>query len=43
VREGGLVFVRGELWRVRSRETLTPGERVQVDELDGLTLSVHRV
>jgi len=43
VREGGLVFVRGELWRARSRETLTPGERVQVDGLDGLTLSVHRV
>jgi len=43
VREGGLVFVRGELWRARSRETLTPGDRVQVDGLDGLTLSVHRV
>jgi membrane-bound serine protease (ClpP class) len=43
VRDGGLVFVRGELWRARSREPLTPGERVQVDALDGLTLSVHRV
>jgi membrane-bound serine protease (ClpP class) len=43
VREGGLVFVHGELWRVRSAEPLSPGERVQVDALDGLTLNVHRV
>jgi membrane-bound serine protease (ClpP class) len=43
VREGGLVFVHGELWRVRSPEPLSPGERVQVDALDGLTLDVHRV
>ena len=43
VREGGLVFVRGELWRARSGDPLTPGERVQVDALDGLTLNVHRV
>jgi membrane-bound serine protease (ClpP class) len=43
VREGGLVFVHGELWRARSRDPLTPGERVLVDGLDGLTLNVHRV
>jgi membrane-bound serine protease (ClpP class) len=43
VREGGLVFVRGELWRARSSEPLTPGERVRVDGLNGLTLDVHRV
>jgi membrane-bound serine protease (ClpP class) len=43
MREGGLVFVRGELWRARSSEPLQPGERVRVDSLDGLTLSVHRV
>jgi membrane-bound serine protease (ClpP class) len=43
VREGGLVAVGGELWRVRSPEPLTPGERVEVDALDGLTLNVHRV
>jgi membrane-bound serine protease (ClpP class) len=43
VREGGLVFVRGELWRAHSNEPLTPGERVKVDGLDGLTLDVHRV
>ena len=36
-------FVRGELWRVRSDETLRPGERVRVDARDGLTLSVHRI
>jgi membrane-bound serine protease (ClpP class) len=43
VREGGQVFVRGELWRARSQEPLHLGDRVQVDELDGLTLSVHRI
>jgi membrane-bound serine protease (ClpP class) len=43
VREGGLVYVRGELWRARSTEPLAPGQRVQVDALDGLTLNVHQV
>jgi membrane-bound serine protease (ClpP class) len=43
VREGGQVFVHGELWRARSREPLAQGDRVQVDALDGLTLSVHRI
>jgi len=43
VREGGLVFVHGELWKARSPEPLAPGQRVKVDALDGLTLSVHRV
>jgi membrane-bound serine protease (ClpP class) len=43
VREGGLVFVRGELWRAHSNEPLAPGERVRVDGLNGLTLDVHRV
>jgi len=38
-----MVFVRGELWRVRSAEPLAPGQRVQVDALDGLTLQVHPV
>jgi membrane-bound serine protease (ClpP class) len=43
VRDGGLVFVRGELWRVHSPEPLAPGQRVRVDGLDGLTLNVHPV
>ena len=43
VRDGGLVFVRGELWRARSNEPLAPGQRVRVDALDGLTLRVHPV
>src|SRR5579884_1135551 len=38
VRPGGLVWVRGELWQARSRESLEPGQRVAVDGLDGLTL-----
>jgi membrane-bound serine protease (ClpP class) len=43
VREGGLVYVHGELWRVRSPEPLEPGQHVRVDGLDGLTLNVHPV
>jgi membrane-bound serine protease (ClpP class) len=43
VRPGGNVFVRGELWRVRSDEALHEGDRVTVDALDGLTLAVHRI
>ena len=43
VRAGGDVFVRGELWRVRSEEPLHEGDRVSVDALDGLTLAVHRI
>ncbi len=43
IRAGGNVFVRGELWRVRSEEPLHEGDRVAVDALDGLTLAVHRI
>ena len=40
VRDSGLVFVHGELWRARSEAPLAPGQRVRVDRVDGLTLSV---
>jgi membrane-bound serine protease (ClpP class) len=43
VRPGGQVFVHGELWRASSAEALSPGDRVAVDGLDGLTLNVHRI
>jgi len=43
VRENGLVFVQGELWRARAAEPLRAGQRVEVDELEGLTLRVHPV
>jgi membrane-bound serine protease (ClpP class) len=43
VRDGGLVYVRGELWQVHSPEPLRPGQHVRVDGRDGLTLSVHPV
>jgi membrane-bound serine protease (ClpP class) len=42
-RAGGQVYVRGELWRARSDESLRPGDRVRVAALDGLTLDVHRI
>jgi len=43
VRDGGLVYVNGELWQARtpSGEELRPGERVRVESLDGLVLTVH--
>jgi membrane-bound serine protease (ClpP class) len=40
-RAGGYVFVHGELWRARSDAPLAPGQRVRVDDVDGLTLGVH--
>jgi len=44
-RRGDLVFVRGELWQARTEDgtPLEPGERVQVDGIQGLRLVVHRV
>jgi membrane-bound serine protease (ClpP class) len=43
VRDNGLVFVNGELWQARAAggEVLRPGERVRVESLDGLTLTVR--
>ena len=45
VRENGLVFVNGELWQARTAggEQLRPGERVRVESLDGLVLTVAPV
>jgi membrane-bound serine protease (ClpP class) len=43
VKEGGLVQVRGELWKARAAEPLRTGQRVEIDDLDGLTLHVHQV
>jgi membrane-bound serine protease (ClpP class) len=44
VRRDGLVFVNGELWQARtpSGEQLHPGERVRVESLDGLVLTVRQ-
>jgi membrane-bound serine protease (ClpP class) len=43
VRRNGLVFVNGELWEARAAdgEQLRPGERVRVESLDGLVLTVR--
>jgi membrane-bound serine protease (ClpP class) len=43
VRDNGLVYVNGELWQARTREgeELRPGERVRVESLDGLVLTVR--
>jgi membrane-bound serine protease (ClpP class) len=44
VRRDGLVFVNGELWQARSAggEQLRPGQKVRVESLDGLTLTVRQ-
>jgi membrane-bound serine protease (ClpP class) len=43
VRREGLVFVNGELWQARTAggEQLRPGEKVRVESLDGLVLTVR--
>jgi membrane-bound serine protease (ClpP class) len=43
VRRDGLVFVNGELWQARTArgEELRPGDRVRVEGLDGLVLTVR--
>ena len=43
VRGEGLVYVNGELWQARtsSGEALRQGERVRVESLDGLVLTVR--
>ena len=38
----GLVFVHGEYWKARAAERLEPGERVEVEGVDGLVLKVKR-
>jgi membrane-bound serine protease (ClpP class) len=38
----GLIFVRGENWRAVSKEKMDPGERVQVENAEGLVLTVKR-
>jgi membrane-bound serine protease (ClpP class) len=38
----GEVLARGERWRARCAESLTPGEMVTVDGIEGLTLAVSR-
>ena len=44
-RANGMVFVRGELWQARTEDgtPLEPGDRIAVDDVQGLRLLVHRV
>jgi membrane-bound serine protease (ClpP class) len=39
----GLVFVHGEYWRAVSGEKLEPGEKIQVENADGLILKVKSI
>jgi membrane-bound serine protease (ClpP class) len=38
----GRVAVRGEIWQARAPEPIAANERIRVDGIEGLTLSVHR-
>jgi membrane-bound ClpP family serine protease len=44
-RGNGMVFVHGELWQAQTHDgaPLEPGQRVAVDDVQGLRLVVHRV
>jgi membrane-bound serine protease (ClpP class) len=39
----GLIFIHGGYWRATAPEKIREGERVTVEEVDGLTLKVKRV
>ena len=41
-RPDGYVRVQGELWRARAADGASPGEKVRVVGLEGLTLKVER-
>jgi membrane-bound serine protease (ClpP class) len=41
VRDGGYVFVHGELWRAHADEPLREGQHVLVERVEGLTLDVR--
>ncbi len=43
VRQGGLVFVEGELWRADCDEQLEPGDRVLVVKVHGMRLHVKKI
>jgi len=38
----GLIFVHGEYWRAIARERIEPGEKVEVEGVDGLVLKVKK-
>jgi membrane-bound serine protease (ClpP class) len=42
VREGGMVFVEGELWRVTCDQSLEVGDKVKVTGVDGMRLKVEK-
>lgn len=39
----GMVFVRGERWNAESAERIAPGEKIVVEDVHGLVLTVRRV
>lgn len=42
VRQGGMVFVEGELWRVICDQPLQTGDKVRVTDVDGMRLKVEK-
>ena len=42
-RDGGWVFVHGELWKAVSEEDIEAGEKIEVLDVDGLVLKVKRL
>jgi len=43
VREAGMVFINGALWKVECEQPLAAGEKVRVIGVNGLTLRVRKL
>ncbi|MEE9443686.1 MAG: nodulation protein NfeD [candidate division Zixibacteria bacterium] len=43
VREGGMVFVEGELWRADCEQELIPGDKVKVEKFENMRLKVIKL
>jgi membrane-bound serine protease (ClpP class) len=41
VHEDGSVLVHGELWNARSADPIAPGTRVEVERVEGMTVTVR--
>lgn len=42
-REGGTVFLQGEIWNAKSDQEIRKGDRVKVMDMEGLTLKVEKI
>ncbi|MFH1699131.1 MAG: nodulation protein NfeD [Candidatus Zixiibacteriota bacterium] len=43
VRDGGMIFVEGELWRADCEQELNPGDKVEVEKFENMRLKVKKL